>query len=273
MKKYFNVLFIVGAALAIALQSFPMLACAGVGLIITNYKSLRPESYAYLMIVPGKFVVTDPASGSLQQVPYMSRSEKALYDQLITLKRANPVTDQVIQQGGVSFDPISYYIRANITNASGSLAIVDQSLVPVVGVSNIPNGGALPQFYNFCFDRCAVRYALNNTANANVASITGWSSIRSAMPAALGNGHLVVLSNQNKVLETPIADFTSVAAITGGGERDYDGGAMEKPRFFLELINMEVQINFAKNQTVTTAANNTAAVEIMFYGVQARLKA
>jgi hypothetical protein len=203
----------------------------------------------------------------------MSRAEKALYDQLVTLGRSNPVTADLIRQGGISFDPVSYYVRAIITGQSGIQNVVDSSIIKYPGITNFPNGATLSQYYNMCFDRIAVRYAVAASASANAAAITGWSSVRSSMPAALGNGHLVVLSNSNKVLDTPVSDFTSVAAITGGGERDYDGGILEKPRFFLELIGNTVQIQYAQGQTVPSAANNTYGVEIMFYGVQARLKA
>jgi hypothetical protein len=277
MNKLFSILFLVAAIVSCAMGNVEAAAVSGAGIFL-SLASPKLQGALFLQIVPGKFVVTEtnPTSqnfGRPVEVPYMSRSEKALFDQLITLGRANPVTQKIIDQGGISFDPISYYVRANVTAASGRQAIVDNSIIQYVGVTNIPNGAALPQFYNFCFDKIAVRYASTNIADANVAAITGWSSIRASMPAALGNGHLIVTSNQNKILETPVSDFTSVAAITGGGERDYDGGVLEKPRFFLELINIGVEIAYAQGQSMPSVANNTYAVEIMFYGVQARLKA
>lgn len=277
MKKIFSILFIAGVALSLFVGNFEGAVVSVTGLAMTNYLGTKMQGYAFFTIVPGKFVVQNPQPGpdygKLQEVPYMTRAEKSLYDQLITLNRSNPVTQDVIRQGGISFDPISYYIRAIITGGAGRQQIVNNSLIQITGITNIPNGGTLPQFYNFCFDRIAVRYTTTNSANANTAAMTGWSSIRASMPAALGNGHLIVNSNQNKILETPISDFTSVAAITGGGERDYDGGVLEKPRFFLELIGIEVEIAYSTGQSVPSEANNTYAVEVMFYGTQARLKA
>lgn len=270
MKKFMSILFILGAVVALCIGNVEAAIVSGAGLAIANAE-LKFEKYAFFNIVPGKYVVMGDQGP--EEVPYMSRAEKALYDQLITLNRANPVTQAVIRQGGISFDPISYYVRANITAGAGRQQIVNNSLIQYVGVTNFPNQGTLPQYYNFCFDRIAVRYAVATSANANTAAMVGWSSVRGSMPAALGNGHLIVNSNSNKVLETPISDFTSVAAITGGGERDYDGGVLEKPRFFLELIGIEVEIAFSQGQVVPSAANNTYAVEVMFYGVQARLKA
>lgn len=275
MKKIFSIVFIVGALVSLLCGSIEgtLVSAAGLAIAQSDFTFLRTKEHAFLLtLVPGKFMVQNPGNNN-QEVPMMTRTEKSLFDQLITLRRANPVTMDIINQGGISFDPISYYIRANITGASGRLQIVNSSLVTVVGITNIPNNATLPQFYNFCFDRIAVRYATTNSANANLASITGWSSVRSSMPAALGNGHLVVYSNQNKIMETPVSDFTSVAAVTGGGEMDYDGGTMQKSRFFLELIGIEVELAFAQGQVVPSAANNTYAVEVMFYGTQARLKA
>lgn len=270
-NRIFSILFCVATLVALYFGSVEAAAVAGIGAVV-SFSAPKLTGYAFLQIVPGQYKVPD-GQGGFYEVPYMSRSEKALFDQLITLKRANPVTQDIISQGGISFDPITYYVRSIITGLSGTQDIVNQSIQQVYGITNFANGGALPQFYNFCFDRIAVRYAVNNTANANAAAITGWSSIRSSMPAALGNGHLVLQSNQNKILDTPVSDFTSVAAITGGGERDYDGGVLEKPRFILELINFTAQFRFAQGQTVPSAANNTYATEVMFYGVQARLKA
>lgn len=280
-KNLFSIAFIIAAIASMVTGNFAGCCVSTVGAVLSFYSPKVADffqGYAFLQIVPGKFVVPNtntlsPNYNRPEEVPYMSRAEKALFDQLITLGRANPVTQKIIDQGGISYDPISYYIRAIVTGQSGRQQIVNNSLIQINGVTNIPNGGSLPQFYNFCFDRIAVRYAVQAAGSANAASMVGFSSIRGSMPAALGNGHLIVNSNSNKILETPISDFTSVAAITGGGERDYDGGVLEKPRFFLELINIEVEIAFATGQTMPSAANNTYAVEVMFYGVQARLKA
>lgn len=272
MKKLFSIVFVVATVAALAIGNMEVAALGALGTLLSFAPSAM-SSVAFLQIVPGKYVVTDPKTGMPTEVPYMSRAEKALYDQLITLGRANPVTQNIIAQGGISFDPISYYIRAIVTGQSGRQKIVGANLIQIDGITNFPNAAALPQFYNFCFDRIAVRYAVNNTLNANAAAISGWSSVRGSMPAALGNGHLLVSSNKNTILETPISDFTSVAAITGGGERDYDGGALEKPRFLLELINAEVEIVYATGQVMPPANTTTYGVEVMFYGVQARLKA
>lgn len=270
MKRFTSILFFAGLIAGVCLKSPELAGVSFVGLFFST--KTYSGRFAFLQIVPGKFVITNPTTGLLEEVPYMSRSEKALYDQLITLGRSNAVTRQAIEQGAISFDPITYYMRAIITGLSGKQKIVSASTLNVLGITNLPNGAQLPQYYNFCFDRIAVRYAVAASANANAASITGWSSVRGSMPAALANGELVISSNRNTIVETPIADFTSVAAITGGGERDYDGGLLEKPRFLLEMIQQEWELNFATNQTVPSAANNTYAVEVMLYGVQARLK-
>jgi len=266
-NKFFTLAFAAFAVLAVCLGQYQAASLGAVG-VAFSMSDFKFSNVAFLQIVPGKFVV-----GQGEEVPYMSRAEKALYDQLITLNRANPVTRDVIAQGGVSFDPITYYIRKTITAGAGQQAIVDNSLIKYVGITNIPNGATLPQFYNFCFDRIAIRYAVTASAAANAAAVVGFSSVRGSMPAALGNGHIIVQSNQNTILETPVSDFTSVAAITGGGERDYDGGVLEKPRFFLELINIRVDFNYATGQSVPSAANNTYTTEVCFHGVQARLKA
>lgn len=266
MKNICRLLFGIGLVASLFLAS-PLLAAACIaGFAFTENEKFISE-LSFVQIVPGKYITPEG-----EEVPYMTRAEKALFDQLITLGRGNIVTLDAIKSGAISFDPISYYIRAIITGSSGRLKILGPSTLNYVGITNFPNQAVLPQYYNFCFDRVAVRYAVATSANANAASITGWSSIRGSMPAALGNGELIILSNKNAIVETPISDFTSVAAVTSGGERDNDGGVLEKPRFFLEMIQAGLDINFATGQTVPSAANNTYAVEVQFYGVQCRLK-
>jgi hypothetical protein len=266
MKKIFSILFIIGMFASLACASVEGLVASGAGYILTQ-ASVKLQPFAFLMIVPMKYVT---ALG--EEVPYASRAEKALYDNLITLNRSNQVTLAAIEAGAISYDPISYYMRAVITGLSGKQRIISAQTLNTLGVTNLPNGAVLPQYYNFCFDRIAIRYAVANSANALPQSITGWSSVRGTMPAALANGEVIISINRNTVVETPISDFTSVAAITAGGERDFDGGVLEKPRFFLEQLSIETELNLASGQSIPSAANNTYAVEIMFYGVQARLK-
>lgn len=272
MKTKFGIIFLIGGFAGLLLASPLLVAVGFAGFLFSKMEFKQSKSgAAFLQIVPGKFMVPR-ANPQNEEVPYMSRAEKALYDQLVTLGRSNPVTQKAITEGAISFDPISYYIRFTITGLSGRQKILGSNTLINTGITNFPNGAVLPQYYNFCFDRIAVRYAVTASASANAAAVTGFSSVRGSMPAALGNGEIVISSNRNTIVETPIADFTSVAAITGGGERDYDGGILEKPRFFLELLQIECELNLATGQSVPSAANNTYTVEVMFYGVQARLK-
>lgn len=278
MKKI-SILFLIAGFAGLTLASPLAFAVGLAGFIFcqAEFKTAKfhGSTHAYLQIVPGKFIVakiTEANQDMYEEVPYMSRAEKALFDQLVTLGRSNAVTAGAIAGGGISFDPVTYFIRYVVTGGSGTQKFLSASTQFLDGATNFPNGATLPQYYNFCFDRIAVRYTTTNSANAVAQAMTGWSSVRSSMPAALGNGTLRIRSNRNTIVETPVSDFTSVAAITGGGERDYDGGLLEKPRFFLELLNLEAEFTYASGQSIPSAANNTYAVEVMFYGVQARLK-
>jgi hypothetical protein len=142
-NRIFSILFAFGSLVALAFGSIEA-AAAGVAGVMLAESSMKLSSVAFLHIVPGKYVVTDPNNGALQEVPMMSRAEKALYDQLITLGRANPVTMGVIGQGGISFDPITYYIRAIITGQAGRQKILGQNTIQVDGITDFPNGATLP---------------------------------------------------------------------------------------------------------------------------------
>jgi hypothetical protein len=269
MKK-FSIFFLIGlVAFAGTGNLIGALVCF-IGLFFTE-NSYRLLGYAGLQTVPGKYVITDPISGLLQEVPFMSRAEKALYDQLITLGRSNPVTAKAIDEGGISFDPTTYYIRYNITGLANSVKFVSAATMRLPGITNFPNGATLAQYYNFCFDRVAVRTALTNTANTAVGAVTQWTGVSASVDPAVRNGEFAVRSNRNLIVETPVIDFLSAAAVTGGGSREFDGGILEKPRFFLELLQIESELTLAG--TVSSAANTTVWLEVAYMGVQARLKA
>jgi len=268
MKKFASILFVCGL-LAFMITGNPIgVAVAFLGLFfaLNDYR----QAHAGLQTVPGKYVITNE-QGMLEEVPFMTRAEKALYDQLITLGRSNPVTAKAIAEGGISFDPITYYIRYNITGLSGNQKFLSSATLRVIGTSNFPNGAVLAQYYNFCFDRISVKTALTNTANTAVGAVTQWTAVSASVDPAVRNGELLIRSNRNLIVETPVVDFLSDAAITGAGTRESGGGILEKPRFFLELLQIESELALAG--TVANTANTTTWLEVCYMGVQARLKA
>lgn len=269
MKKIASILFVIGLVACVATGQFlgAVVCFAGLFFATGSYK----QPYAALQTVPGKYVIQNPETLQLEEVPFMTRAEKALYDQLVTLGRSNPVTAKAIAEGGISFDPITYYIRYVITGLAGNQKFLSAATQRVVGTSNFPNGAVLAQYYNFCFDRISVKTALTNTANTLVGAVTQWTGVSSSVDPAVRNGELLIRSNRNLIVETPVIDFLSEAAITGGGTREVGGGILEKPRFFLELLQIESEIALAG--TVANTANTTTWLEVAFMGVQARLKA
>jgi hypothetical protein len=267
MKNFSKILFVIGLVAAACIASPALAIVSGAGLYLCN-NDYKIGKFSFLTLVPGVITTVNPETGALEEVPPMTRAEKALFDYLRA--KSNLVTYQAIQSGDISFDPISYMIRFNITGLSGNQQIVGPNTLFSRGVTNFPNGATLPQYYNFCFDRIAVRYAVVAAASAAPSSTSAYSTVAGSMDPALRNGNLVVKSNRNDIVNTPIVDFVSQAAVTGGGSREYDGGILEKPRFFLEQLQIEVNVDLPG--TIPSVANNTYLVEVVFSGVQARLK-
>lgn len=254
MKKFF-LIAVSFASVAFAIAGMFTVSVAGVVL-----------AGAGLTMVPGKYVT---ALG--EEVPMMSRAEKDLYDQLVTLGRANPVSQDAIRSGAISFDPIDYYIRFNVTGLSGNQKIVSQATQKIVGVTNFWPQAIFPQYYNFCFDRMSVATAVTNTANTDINTVDTWTQARSAMDPAVANGEIIVRSNRNTILETDISGFTQNALVSGGAQRNYGAAELDKSRFFLEQLGIEVELALAGQ--VANTANTTTFVEVKFIGVQCRLKA
>jgi len=264
MKKFAIIFFVVGL-LGLVTGNPTLIALSCVGIAFTSsYK----REFSFVSIVPGIINAVDPKTMLTVEVPPMTRAEKALFDYLRS--KSNAVTYDAIQSGSISFDPISYYMRFNITGLTGIQPIVSANTLFSRGITNFPNGATLPQYYNFCFDRIAVRYAVVASASASPSSTSGYSTVASSMDPALRNGNLIVQSNRNDIVNTPVVDFLSAAAVTGGGSREYDGGILEKPRFFLEQLQIDVKVDLPG--VIPSAANNTYLIEVVFSGVQARLK-
>lgn len=250
MKKFFQLSLALAALVAMVCSQFVVGAVLAGGLVL----------------VPGKYTTSMG-----EEVPMMSRAEKDLYDQLITQSRANPVSRRAIEEGAISFDPIDYYIRFNLTGLSGNQKIVSQSTQKVVGTTNFWPQAIFPQYYNFCFDRISVKTGTMNTANTAINTVNTWTSVRTSMDPAVANGEIIVRSNRNTILETDISGFTQDAAVTGAAQRNNGAAELDKSRFFLEMLGVEVELSLAG--TVSNTANTTTFVEVKFIGVQARLKA
>jgi|SRR6185503_2292867 len=270
MKNQFRIVFMGLFFLSLATGLLPgaVVAFAGFMFTLGSYKS--PIAAAGIALYPQEYFVQDSV-GAIRPVPFSGTAERALFEQLVILNRSNPVTADAIKDGGISYDPINYYIRYNITGLAGTVKFLNEATMRVLGTTNFPNGATLQQYYNFCFDKIIVRTALTNTANTTFGATTQWTNVSASMDPAVRNGELIIRSNKNVIVQTPVMDFISEAAVTGGGSKENAGGYLAKPRFFLENILASGELDLAG--TVSSAANTTVHLEVVFCGVQARLKA
>jgi len=221
------------------------------------------ETMLAVTLVPA--ISRDPANGN--PMPVFTRAQKALFEFL--QRKGQAQTESALKSGALVFDPITYYIRFNITGLSGRQQIVSESTTKQVGVTNFDRG-LLRQYYNFCCDKITLRYASANVVTFNtVQSIAGYSSVLGSMDPGLRNGELIVIQNKNTIIETPIIDFGSAAAPTGGGARDFDGGELQTPKVFEE--NKQLEIWLSLGQAVASATNTIYVVEVALQGVQARI--
>lgn len=269
MKKLFTIVFAMLALVGFATGNVALgvVATAGVAISTLTFASYHGK-YAMFTLVPA--VVRDLAP-TAPEVPPFTRAQKFLFDFL--RNKGNLVTLDAYLKETIFFDPVNYYIRAVLPPAQqGRYQILGSSTSKVVGVSNFYSQALLPQYYNFCFDRLQVNYGTTNTANAAVQAITGWTNVRGSMPAALANGEVIIQLNKNIIVETGICDFTSEAAVTGGGSLDFVGGALQVPRVLQENLQIECDVNLALNQAIGNTANTTYGVEVNFKGVQLRLR-
>lgn len=184
--------------------------------------------------------------------------------------KANDVTLQAFLQRALKWDNITYYIAKVITGLSGRQILLNASTSYLIGACNLDKG-QLPQYYNFCYDRVEVEEAINNTsASLTVQNMVSYSSVLTSMDAGLGNGHLITMLNREVQMETPVSDFGSKAALTGGGAKDFDGGELAEPLIWIEQQQIEVDVDLAG--TIASAANTTYAAKVLFKGTQIRLK-
>lgn len=251
-----------------------MLAAIAVTFYISHVASFEVSdatgvALAGITLVPAK--VIDPQDPSREIPPY-TRAQKFLFDYL--RGKSNQVTLAAVDAGAVVFDPITYYIRKTLpASQQGRYQVLGAATQELLGATNFPNSAKLSQYYNHCVDRIEVGYGTSATsASEAVQSIVNFSSVLSAMPAALRNGEFILTVNSNVQIETPITDFGSKAAITGGGAKDNDGGELQIPKILPENLQIECDLNLATSQAIPNTANTTFGVEVLFKGVQARLR-
>jgi hypothetical protein len=244
------------------------MAVVGLGLAFTDAASFK--ALAMFTLVPA--VVRDLGYNTgAPEVPPFTRAQKFLFDFL--RNKSNAVTLDAYLNQSIFFDPINYYVRYVLPPAQqGRVQILGGFTTQIVGVTNFYAQGLLPQYYNFCFDRLQVNYGTIAAAGAAVQSITGWTNVRGSMPAALGNGDIIILLNKQIIVQSGIVDYTSEAAITGGNSLDFAGGALQVPRVLQENLTIECDLNLAQNQAIPNTANTTFAAEVLFKGVQLRLR-
>jgi hypothetical protein len=201
------------------------------------------------------------------EVPMWTRAQKYLAQFLS--KFGNAVTKQAIADGSIIWNPVSYYIRANITGLSGRQKILSSATSKVLGICNLDKG-QLAQYYNFCYDAVAVRYVDGGASvNDAVYTLNGYSSVLGSMAPGLRNGELIVSLNRQVQIETPINDFGSQAAIVGGATRNFDAGELQVPKVWQEQLQVEVEVNLPV--AIPATGTTTRAVEVEFYGIEARL--
>lgn len=219
-------------------------------------------SLAGMTIIPAQLIVDG------QEVPPLTRAQKKLYDYI--RMKGNVITLDALRGGAIKWDNITYYIRKAITGLSGRQALINAATSESVGISNLDKG-QLPQYYNFSYDRIEVGYTTDNTsASLSPAALAGYSSVLSSMDDALRNGELIVQLNREVQIESPVTDYGSKAAVSGGSALNFDGGELADPQVWVEQLQVEVDINLAG--TVPSAANTTYAMEVLFKGCQARLR-
>lgn len=219
-------------------------------------------AFAGMTILPAKLIVDG------QEVPPLTRAQKKLYDYV--RMKGNVITLDALAAGAIKWDNITYYIRKAITGLSGRQAVLNASTSESLGVCNLDKG-QLPQYYNFCYDRIEVGYTTDNSsASLSPGVLAGYSSVLSSMDDALRNGELIVQLNREVQIESPVTDFGSKAAVSGGAALNFDGGELADPQVWQEQLQVEVDINLSA--TVPSAANTTYAAEFLFKGVQARLR-
>ncbi len=250
------------AGMAIGSAEVAVLGFSGMVAFSHNWSANNLTLNSGVVIYPA--VITNQSG---LEVPMFTRCQRYLASFLSAY--GNELTKKAIADGSIIWNPVTYYIRAAITGLSGRQKVLGSATSKVLGICNLDKG-ILPQYYNFCYDRIAARYGTTAvTATDSPASLAGYSSVRSSMPAGLSNAELIISLNRQVQLETPVSDFTSVAAVTGGGSRDFDGGELQVPKVWQENLQVDAEINLPL--AIPSAVNTSYFLELQFYGVEARL--
>lgn len=178
-------------------------------------------------------------------------------------KQLDANTRDLLAKGEMRYTDGDFYHRSKISASSNIENLIESTNEKIVGVSNIDKN-RLPAGENLALQHLGVRYAEAATGT-DIAAVTGWTTDKASVPAALLNAELTIVQDQKTLVRLPVARFFSEAK-----SEKLNGVEDVCELNSIQLIKADTpitaQIEYAEGQSVAAASGNDAFIEVRFLG-------
>jgi len=164
------------------------------------------------------------------------------------------------KEGTLQFDDGVFFVRKDITDASGIVEVFTDALDKATGITNISKG-KLPEFVNLALERVELRYDVLATANQAL-TVFDYLPLAETDDPALMNGELEMLVEGKPIFKILVNKFLEPdKKVVGSPACGFNFKAVKHIR---EARDIQFRIHFAG--TMTNAGTDTHAIEITLKG-------
>lgn len=176
-------------------------------------------------------------------------------------------TVELFENRGLRFDPITYYLRANIKGDAGKVKYLKNTLDEEIGITNF-NKGELDKHYNLAVESIRVAFfaAIPAATETDPRNINGYSPVVSKFPPALRNAELVI--SQDSIIKAKIPIVACGSEVPGDRPVGMDAFTLSSPFILLEKKRIEVEVEYPSDTNLPS--DRELFLEILLNGTQSK---
>lgn len=181
---------------------------------------------------------------------------------LAYLKNNNPEMAQKFMNKQLRAKDDCIYITRKVDADGGIVEYLNSTVAKSVGTTNVDKG-QLDKDTAFAFDRIKVLYADSGAAGTDLNAITTWTTDVNSWSAALCNGEVEVLQDDNVLINIPAIECGTLDLGLA-----FDGFQLKNPIVLDPEKQIIIRVKYANGLTVNAA--NTEYVKVILGGMSTR---
>lgn len=156
----------------------------------------------------------------------------------------------------------SIYITRKVDGDGGIIEYLNSTVAKSVGTTNVDKG-QLDKDTAFAFDRIKLLYADSGGSGTDLNAIITWTTDVNGWPAALCNGELEVLQDDNVLITLPCIELGTLDLGLA-----FEGYVLQNPIVLDPEKQITIRVKYANGLTV--AGSNTEYVKVVLKGMSTR---